>query len=93
MARLVRYLERHPALRDRAKSWLFSNSTAGATAFANLYSLVETAKANRHDPDTDLRYIFKELPAAQSAEDYEALLPWNLDAKTLQPVSQTAIDG
>ena len=27
------------------KAWLFSNSTNGAKASANLYSLVETAKA------------------------------------------------
>jgi len=54
---------------------------------------VETAKANGFDPYTYLRHIFKKLPTASSAEDYEALLPWNLDPKTLQPVSKSATDG
>jgi transposase/prefoldin subunit 5 len=105
-ARLVRYLDdgRIPIDNNGAenairpfvvgrKNWLFSNSSAGATASANLYSLVETAKANGHDPYTYLRHIFKELPAASSAEDYEALLPWKLDPQILQPVSQPATDG
>ena len=30
--------------------WLFANFVAGANASANLYSLVETAKANGHEP-------------------------------------------
>ncbi|MFA9462576.1 IS66 family transposase [Thiohalorhabdus methylotrophus] len=75
------------------KNWLFSNSIAGATASANLYSLVETAKANGHEPYAYLRHLFKELPATDSAEAYEALLPWNLDPKTLQSAPQAAIDG
>ena len=104
--RLVRYLDdgRIPIDNNGAenairpfvvgrKNWLFANSTAGATASANLYSLVETAKANGHDLYTYLRHIFKELPAASSAEAYEALLPWNLDPQTLQPGSQVATDG
>lgn len=62
------------------KNWLFSNSQAGATASANLYSLIETAKANKLNPHTYLQRIFQQLPQAQSLEDIEALLPWN--AKT-----------
>ena len=75
------------------KAWLFSNSTAGATASANLYSLVETAKANGHDPYTYLHHLFKELPTAASLEDYEAFLPWKLDPKTLQPLPDDPPDG
>lgn len=75
------------------KNWLFANSTAGATASANLYSLVETAKANGHEPYAYLRHIFKELPAADSAEAYEALLPWKLEPKTLHPLPEDSPDG
>ena len=32
------------------KAWLFSNSQHGATASADLYSLIETAKANHREP-------------------------------------------
>ena len=31
------------------RNWLFSDTVGGATASANLYSLVETCKANRVD--------------------------------------------
>jgi len=43
-----------------------------------LYSLIETAKANKLEPYAYLRYIFDKLPTATSLEDYEKLLPWNI---------------
>ena len=49
----------------------------GATASAQIYSLIETAKANGQEPYAWLRHILEHLPTAQSVEDYEALLPWN----------------
>ena len=51
---------------------------AGANASANLYSLVETAKAGGIDAYQYLLALFKALPRAMTVEDYEALLPWNL---------------
>ena len=57
------------------KNFLFCDSVAGATASANLYSLIETAKANGRSPYDYLRRIFTELPAAQTVEQVEALLP------------------
>ena len=65
------------------KNWLFSNSQAGAKASANLYSLIQTAKANGLNPYGYLKQIFKELPNANSVEDVEQLLPWNLTEKSL----------
>jgi transposase len=59
------------------KSWLFSASQNGATSSANLYSLIETAKANGLEPHTYLQKIFTELPNAKTVEDIENLLPWN----------------
>lgn len=60
------------------KNWLFANSQAGARASANLYSLIQTSKANGLNPYQYLKIIFKELPNAQTVEDVEKLLPWNL---------------
>lgn len=60
------------------KAWMFSDTPAGANASAMIYSLVETAKANRLDPYAWMRLLMRELPAARTGEDYEALLPWNL---------------
>jgi len=61
-------------------SWLFSQSVGGAQASAALYSLVETAKLNGIDPHDYLTLIFKELPKADSAEDFEKLLPYQAQA-------------
>ena len=61
------------------KNWLFSNSVKGVKASANLYSLIETAKANGLEPYAYLRYLFAELPKAESVEAIEALLPGNLN--------------
>jgi transposase len=58
------------------KNWLFSASQRGADASANLYSLIETAKANGLEPNAYLTHIFTELPNANTLEDLEALLPW-----------------
>ncbi len=60
------------------KGWLFSASVAGARSSANLYSLIETAKANQLDPYAYLRQVFTQLPNADSVEAIEGLLPWNL---------------
>ncbi|HEN46861.1 MAG TPA: IS66 family transposase [Mizugakiibacter sp.] len=57
------------------KNWLFSTSVKGVKASANLYSLIETAKANGLEPYAYLRRIFTELPQADSVEAIEALLP------------------
>jgi transposase len=61
------------------RNWLFSDTPRGATASANLYSLIETAKASGLEPYHYLRHVFKELPAAGTVGQIEALLPFNLD--------------
>lgn len=48
---------------------------AGARASANLYSLIETAKANGTEPWAYLLHLFTELPKAQTPADIDALLP------------------
>ncbi len=60
------------------KNWLFSASVRGITASANLYSLIETAKANGLEPYAYLRYLFEKLPKAETVDAIEALLPGNL---------------
>ena len=60
------------------KNWLFSDSVRGVKASANLYSLIETAKANGLEPYAYLRRVFTELPRAETVEDVEALLPGSI---------------
>jgi transposase len=69
------------------KAWLFSDTPAGANASAIIYSLVETAKANGIEPYTWLRHVLEHLPAAQTADEMEKLLPWNFHAATLTDIS------
>jgi len=66
------------------KNWLFSGTPEGAEASALLYSLIETARANKREPYAYLRFIFEKLPTAESLQDYEALLPWNLSPDQLE---------
>ena len=65
------------------KAWLFADTVAGAEASANLYSLIETAKANGIEPFAYLRFLFERIPAAQRLEDFEALLPYRVDRSFL----------
>lgn len=61
----------------KRKAWLFSDTPKGATASAQIYSLVETAKVNGQEPYTWLRHVLERLAHGESVADYEALLPWN----------------
>jgi hypothetical protein len=40
--------------------------------------LIETCRANRFDPYHYIVELFRALPPATTADDYEALLPWRL---------------
>jgi hypothetical protein len=59
------------------KGWLFSDTVKGAVASANLYSLVETCKANGVEPHAYLTLLFERRPHLNTVEDYESVLPWN----------------
>jgi transposase len=60
------------------KNWLFAATPAGAYASAALFSVVETAKANGHEPYWYLRFLLSRLATASTTEDYRALLPQNV---------------
>ena len=66
------------------KNWLFSGNPEGARASAALFSLIETAKANKLEPYHYLRYLFERLPLAKTTEDYKSLLPQNLSPEELK---------
>lgn len=60
------------------KAWLFSDTPGDAHASAVIHSLVQTAKANDLEPYVWLRRVMRDLPAAKTVEEVEALLPWNV---------------
>jgi hypothetical protein len=57
------------------KNWMIADTVRGAEASTNLYSLIETAKANGIEPWAYLQRVFTELPKAETLEQVEALLP------------------
>jgi transposase len=76
------------------RAWLFVDSQLGAKASANLYSIVMTCRANGIEPYAYLCHVFEEFPKAKTAEQLEALLPWNakvtLDAAAAQTDAELA---
>lgn len=62
------------------KNWLFCDSAKGAESSAIVYSLVETAKANRIDPYDYLFYTLSLLPywgKSPAHEKLETMMPWH----------------
>lgn len=60
------------------KNFMFSDTVAGAKASGRAFSLIETARANGHNPQHYLSILLTELPNVSTVEQVEALLPWNL---------------
>ena len=58
------------------KNWLFADTPRGARASAIYYSLIESAKLHGLDPFKYFVQILQKLPAAETVEDLEQLLPW-----------------
>ena len=68
------------------KNWLFADRPDGANAAANIFSLIETCKANGVEPYDYLRYLLTHLPMAKTLEQLETLLPYHCDAEHLTQV-------
>ena len=66
------------------KGWLFSDTVAGAKSSAILYSLVETAKQNGHEPYAWLRHVLTQLPSMSKGSDVTELLPMNIQPESLR---------
>jgi transposase len=60
-------------------AFLFATSINGAKALCNHLSLIRTAVLHQLDPYGYYVKIFECLPYCNSLEDYEALLPWNIN--------------
>ena len=71
------------------KNWLFSNTDTGAHASALFYSLIETAKANGLNPYDYVWYILTKAPLCKTEEDWDRLLPWNMDADEMRKMHDT----
>lgn len=64
----------------RRKNWLFADTPKGADASAAVYSLVETAKANRLNVYTYLQYLLIYMPDTNwhnHLEELDDLMLWS----------------
>ena len=66
------------------KNALFAGSGIGAESACFLVTLIETAKANKVNPEDYLRCLFRQAPYAETVADWEKLLPWNIEISPFQ---------
>jgi hypothetical protein len=60
------------------KNRVLSGSPAGAKSSCELYTLIETAKANNWNPAKYLTRVFEKAATMNTGDDWSQLLPWNL---------------
>jgi transposase len=65
------------------KNWLFTQSVDGADASAFFYSMIETAKRASLNPLDYVEALCTFGPGCSTNEQWEALLPWNIDLSIL----------
>ena len=64
------------------KNWLFCDSPDGAQASADVYTMVEMAKANGVNVYHYLTYLLEKRPNDRMGdEEFEQLAPWNEEVK------------
>ena len=60
-------------------TWPWPNTSQEARASCFILSLIETAKQNSIAPEDYLRCLFEKAPYAETENDWEKLLPWNIE--------------
>jgi len=69
------------------KNMLFCYSASGAEALANIMTVVYTAELyTQHNLFDYMTVLFLELPKAETADDLEKLLPWNMSAEMVAEI-------
>ena len=65
------------------KNWLFHGNEGGAKAGSILFSLIETCKNHQIEVFSWLKYTLANIHLAQTMEELEQLLPYNIDPELL----------
>jgi transposase len=68
------------AIAIRRKNWLFAGSKAGGRAVAVAYTLIETAKLNKIDPQAWLTDVLGRI-AEHKINRIDELLPWHYQSR------------
>ena len=65
------------------KNFIFADTEAGAESSGRVFSLIETARANNHNPQKYLSVLLAELPNVKTVDEIDALLPWAITPETI----------
>ncbi|MDE6518223.1 MAG: IS66 family transposase [Acetatifactor sp.] len=72
-------------------NWLFADTVDGAKVNAIMYSIAETAKANRVNVPVYLQYLFEQIPLRRAEGDKEYMadmMPWSESYRTYEEKKQ-----
>jgi len=65
------------------KNFIFADTQAGAESSGRVFSIIETARANNHNPQKYLSVLLAELPNVKTVDEVDALLPWAITPETI----------
>jgi transposase len=68
------------------KNFMFCASIDGAKALCMHFGFIRTAKAHGLDPYHYYTKLLKNIPHCKVVEDYEKLLPWNIESDYLRTI-------
>jgi hypothetical protein len=71
------------------KNWLFMGGETTGQRGAIIYTLVECARRQGHDPESYLADILERLPAMTNQEDLTILLPSNWQPASTTPALES----
>ena len=72
------------------KNFMFATSVDGASALCLHFSLIRTAKKHKLDAYRYYVKVLEQIPHCETVEDYESLLPWNIQLPKVGEMSKAA---
>lgn len=66
------------------KNWLFTGSMTGGTRITAIYSVIETCKLNRVEPQTYITDVIEKIASGWPASRWDELMPWNWAGNNLR---------
>lgn len=66
------------------RNWLFAGSTAGGFRAAAIYTVIETCKAKKVDPQAYIADVMAKVAAGRPAARWDEIMPWNWAAEPVR---------
>jgi len=84
----MRLLSREELAAHKQETLRIANTVKGADYLALYYSLIETAKINEVNAYDYLWYVLEKSSSCHTEEDWDSLLPWNIDEKVFEKLKE-----